>query len=369
MKNKAILFIIIGGFIGFSSCKKGQLKNIGSDVPDLPVDVNYENVIGNSWVKIQESYFFDKQIKGIGTVGDNMILTFLDYINQGTYFLSGHLSGDTNIVKHGLHYWPSGVGFEDVKVIDDKIYTLGYWDGIGVWKFDMEVFDDPAYNSWESVPVSYQVQPTAFTIYASEKIMGVASSPHVRSNSGNINFPDFVHSGNVRINALIEYKGDLICAGQFTSSNGTVLNNIAKWNGSEWVALGNGVNEEVRDLAVLDGKLVVGGMFTQVDGNSNCSRIAIWNGSGWEAMQSGLVGGSSGVHRLFVYGDQLFVGGDFTGAPSVNSKNIIKWKNGNWIGLPNTISEKIGEIGVYNGKLHVANLFHSMNGNFLMRLE
>lgn len=369
MKFKALSIILTAGLLTFASCKKGELKNIDKNQPNEPIGETVVDISGSSWKKIKEDYFSDKLIKGIGTVDGNMILTFFDYIDQGSYFLSGHLAYDTNLVKHGLHYWPNGVGLEDVKIIDGKVYSLGFWDGIGIWEFDMEVFEDPAYNSWESVSGSYLVQPTAFTIYESENIMGVASSPYIRSTSANTTFPDFEHSSNIQINALLEYNGELYCAGEFTSSNGTILNNIAKWNGNEWVALGNGVNGKVRDLVVLDGELVVGGDFTEAGGNSNCSYVAIWNGSGWEAMQSGLVGGSSGVHRLFVYGKQLFVGGDFTGAPSVNSKNIIKWKNGNWIGLPNTISEKIGEIGVYNGKLHVANLFHSMNGNFLMRLE
>lgn len=369
MKNRALLFIIIGGFLGFSSCKKSEPKIFDQDVPDLPVGETYVDLTGSSWKKIQEVYFSDKVIEGIGTVDGNMVLTFFDYIDQGSYFLSGHLSGDTTLVKHGLHYWPSGVGLEDVKIIDGKVFSIGYWDGIGIWEFKIDQINSLPYNSWDPISGSYSIQPTALSGYGTEKVIGVGSPPYVRSISGNLNFTDFDHSSNVRINALIEYQGELYCAGEFTSSNGTILNNIAKWNGIEWLALGGGVNKAVRDLAVLDGKLVVGGRFTEVDGNSDRSYVAIWNGSEWESMETGLVGGSSGVHRLFVYGKQLFVGGDFSGTPSMDSRNIIKWKNGNWIGLPNTVTEKIGEIGVHNGKLHIANLYHSMNGNFLMRLE
>lgn len=361
--------LLLSALLLLQSCNKEELVKIDSSKNSPNIDGPEGNITGSNWVSIKENYFKDKLIEGIGTVGDNMILTFFDYINQDSYFLSGHLSNDTNLVKHGFHNWPSGVGLEDVKVIDNQVYSIGFWDGIGAWKFDMEVFDEPAYSSWESVTGSYLLQPTAFTVYDSENIMGLASTPYVRSSSGSINFPDFDHSDNVEINALLEYNGELYCAGEFTSSNGTILNNIAKWSGNEWVALGNGVNGKVRDLVVLDGKLVVGGDFNSAGGNSNCAYVAIWNGSDWESMGTGLIGGSSGVHRLFVYGKQLFVGGDFSGTQSVNSKNIIKWQDGNWIGLPNTISEKIGEIGVYNGKLHIANLFYNMNGNFLLRLE
>jgi|SRR5690554_291949 len=367
MKNRIIVMIFLGGVTMLSSCKKEHVVDFGKEDPII-ADNNVVNVTGTEWVRVEESYFLDKEIKGIGTVEGNMVLTFMDFIDQGTYFLSGHLSDDTTVVRHGLHYWPNGQGLEDIEIVDGKVYSTGYWDGNGLWEFKIDEINSLPYNSWDPAG-AYGIQPKAFTIFGTEKIVGVDASPYVRSLSGNISFPDFDHSSTVRIHNLIEYKGDLICAGQFTSSNGTVLNNIARWNGSEWLALGNGVNGAVRDLEIFEGKLVVGGKFTAASGNTDCSQIAMWNGTSWEPMDKGLIGGFNGVHRIFVYENQLFAGGDFNGTTVINSENIIKWKNGNWIGLPNTVPEPVGEIGLYNGKLYVANKFHVMNGNFLMRLQ
>ncbi len=75
-----------------------------------------------------------------------------------------------------------------------------------------------------------------------------------------------------------------------TPAGGVPANRIAKWNGSEWSALGAGINDEggaVHALAAFDDgggpALYVGGEFTQVDGEP-IHNIARWNGQTWSAV-------------------------------------------------------------------------------------
>lgn len=357
------IFLLLGGSVFISSCKKEE------PVPDVPEPTQSEvDVTGTSWSQIEAGYFSNRRVMGIGTIGQNMIVTFVEFSDPSSYRLSGHLTSSTSVTNHSMNLSSGGAGFEKVEVIDGVIYGLGSWATNGLWQFDTDEFSNSSWNSW--APSGAYANPlTALAIYGSERILGSGTAPNVRSASGNISFPGFVATGSVEINDLIIYNGELICAGRFTSSNGTVLNNIAKWNGSEWIPLGTGVNGTVYDLVVLEDQLIVAGKFSEADGNVDCSKVAIWNGSNWEPMETGLIGGFNGVRRLFVYGSQLFVGGDFTGSSSVTSANIIKWKNGNWIALPNTISTPIGEIGMYGDHLYIANGFNISNGNFLMRLQ
>ena len=88
---------------------------------------------------------------------------------------------------------------------------------------------------------------------------------------------------------------------------------IAQWNGSEWSALGGGAQGNVNALAVSGTNLFVGGGFTSVTNTGNtsvsASRIAQWNGSEWSALGSGV---NLAVRALALSGTNLYVGGSFT---------------------------------------------------------
>jgi trimeric autotransporter adhesin len=131
-------------------------------------------------------------------------------------------------------------------------------------------------------------------------------------------------------------NGDLVAGGQFPIAGGVVVNNIARWNGSSWSALGSGTNEPVMSLAVLpNGDLVAGGGFTTA-GGVPANRIARWNGSSWSALGSGT---NPGVASLAVLpnGD-LVAGGTFTAAGGVPANHIARWNGSTWSALGSGMS-------------------------------
>src|SRR2546425_1104494 len=100
------------------------------------------------------------------------------------------------------------------------------------------------------------------------------------------------------IGAIAISGSDVYVGGYFRQAGGVAANNIAKWNGTSWSALGsganNGVNGSVYAIAMSGTDLYVGGLFTQAGGvAANC--IAKWNGNGWAALGSGA---SNGVDDL-----------------------------------------------------------------------
>lgn len=87
--------------------------------------------------------------------------------------------------------------------------------------------------------------------------------------------------------ALAILGGSLYAAGDFTTAGGVAANNIARWDGSNWHPLGDGVDGAVFDLEVVGTDLYVTGRFTEADGES-ARGIAKWDGFAWTALGYGL---------------------------------------------------------------------------------
>jgi hypothetical protein len=129
---------------------------------------------------------------------------------------------------------------------------------------------------------------------------------------------------------------DLYAGGYFTTAGGVNANHIAKWNGSDWSALGSGTGGSypgVEALAANGIDLYAGGMFTTAGGVLvNC--IAKWNGSTWSALSSGITGGNvPDIYALTASGTDLYAGGNFTTAGGVPAKCIAKWNGSAWSAL------------------------------------
>lgn len=90
--------------------------------------------------------------------------------------------------------------------------------------------------------------------------------------------------------AAVDESGDLYIGGSFTLVGDVFATNIAKWNGSNWSALGSGVNNSVNALAVSGSDLYAGGYFTTA-GGITAKSIAKWDGSAWSSLDSGLMVG------------------------------------------------------------------------------
>src|ERR1043165_4486067 len=63
--------------------------------------------------------------------------------------------------------------------------------------------------------------------------------------------------------ALLEFRGELIVAGVFSTIGGVAANNIARWDGHVWRPLGEGLDRGVFALAEFTGDLVAGGEFNR----------------------------------------------------------------------------------------------------------
>jgi hypothetical protein len=124
--------------------------------------------------------------------------------------------------------------------------------------------------------------------------------------------------------ALAAVGTNLYAGGGFLRATNTggitvPVNYLAKWDGSNWSALGSGINAQVRALAVSGSDLYAGGFFSTADDGSVGEHIAKWDGSSWSALGSGM---DSIVLSLTASGDDLYAGG-FFGTAGVTPANHI----------------------------------------------
>lgn len=133
-------------------------------------------------------------------------------------------------------------------------------------------------------------------------------------------------------------SGDaLYVAGVFTAAGGSTALRIARWNGAAWSSVGVGANSWINDVAVHDdgggAALYACGAFTAIGGIA-APRIARWNGSSWSAFGASDIAESFQYHDLEVHDDgvrrDLYVAGTvfLTGRPTASS--ITRWDGTQW---------------------------------------
>ena len=144
-------------------------------------------------------------------------------------------------------------------------------------------------------------------------------------------------SSLVAVMALAVSGTNLYAGGQFTTAGGVPANNIAKWDGNAWSALGSGMDVDVYVLVANGTNLYAGGDFSMAGANG----IAKWNGSAWSALGSGMGGFYRQVNALAVSGTILYAAGPFTTAGGVAANCIAKWDGSAWsplgLGIDNSV--------------------------------
>jgi len=129
----------------------------------------------------------------------------------------------------------------------------------------------------------------------------------------------------------------LVAGGHFATAGGVVVNYVACWDGSSWLALGSGMGDWVTALTTWDpdgeghepDRLVVGGIFITAAGEM-ANRIMFWDGSKWRPFVSGMNGAVRAISTWDHDGDeqqphQLVAGGSFTSAAGLSAGFIAMW--------------------------------------------
>lgn len=127
----------------------------------------------------------------------------------------------------------------------------------------------------------------------------------------------------------------LTVAGGFNNAAGVSVGRAASWDGNSWQSLGSpgsGIpNDRVRAIARHGSTLFFGGDFDRTTAGP-ANRAARFNSAdGWQAMGRGGFDGIGGeVKTIIADGNSIFIGGDFTTAGDVLTRNIARWDGNDW---------------------------------------
>jgi hypothetical protein len=194
----------------------------------------------------------------------------------------------------------------------------------------------------------------------------------------------FADQGPVGVHAMREYQGKLVVAGNYTSFNDHLRNNIqgwdggtqfydmpgaftgsmdevyamelfggnlvaagddadmgnvAQWDGSGWTTMGSGLPHAVRALAIYNGQLVA----------SEAGKVHVWNGTDWDDLGAGFIGV---VYALAVYNGELYAAGNIVaiagGGASI--QRLAKWNGSTWEQVLTGLNANVtGMLGITDG--------------------
>jgi hypothetical protein len=148
---------------------------------------------------------------------------------------------------------------------------------------------------------------------------------------------------------FVEFQGEWIAAGTFTSASGRAIGGIARYTAGGWQRLGDGVDATVSAVAVLDDKLYVAGTFEHAGGQP-ANGMAIWDGVSWTPFGNERIRGR--VETIMKYQGQIMVGGDFFYiGPTLQAPNVARWNGMAWERMPANVFGPVHDLVDFGGSL------------------
>ena len=150
----------------------------------------------------------------------------------------------------------------------------------------------------------------------------------------------------------------------------TALGSNGAGNGALWNAF------FVRAIVVSGSNIYVGGLFENAAGIPQADNVAKWNGTSWSALGSNGAGTNGaldygpglGIYALTLDGTDLYVGGSFTAAADIPGADYVaKWNGSAWselgaTGVGAAISGRVWALALAGAKLYLGGDFFAADG-------
>lgn len=261
---------------------------------------------------------------------------------------------------------PKHIPIKSVLKIDGTLNLMSGVSGIlnvDGWKMESGPRGEPRFV--RDQPRGVELATRSLRVGPGERSMSLGRQSFAPYSVDNTRWDDrFRYGGIVGDVYAVAVKGtDVYVGGQFLLAGGIPANNIAKWNGTSWSALGEGVDGWIQALTFVGEDLYAGGRFWNA-GGLRADNIAKWNGTTWSPLGGGT---SQTVYALATDGTSLFVAGDFSqvaNSPDVwtTVNYVAKWNGSTWSGLGSGMSFRVHALSVMGGNLYAGGWFTVAGG-------
>jgi hypothetical protein len=223
----------------------------------------------------------------------------------------------------------------------------------------MKTLTKNVFNSLSEIAVERGIIFLTMAFFTLEPPTTQASNPSF-TDANWVSLGGFQGSSSGPIAMMVsDSKGDTYVGGDFEAVGNVLANNIAKWNGTNWSALGSGVSNSINGLAVDN----VGNVYA-TDGYD---RLLEWQGTNWSVLYHQTNGSGANVSPLGpLYcnnNGQLF---------GNTSKGMALWTGGSWSVLQHNNQATGGQIFAITsdgvGNLYVGGSISLAGGNLVTNL-
>lgn len=168
---------------------------------------------------------------------------------------------------------------------------------------------------------------------------------------GNIGTPSAGATITRALDLAIDSDDNIYVVGVFTNWAGVATGDrIARWNGSAWVGMGGGFNNDTLSVVVAtDGTVYASGSFTQTGDAAvtDITRVAQWNGVIWSKLGDGCNNTCRDIK--FAPDGTLWATGAFTSAGGRTVNGLARWTGDVWlpvdVDLPGSPIGRVLEFG------------------------
>lgn len=317
----------------------------------------------------------------------------------GSFTTAGGVSATNFAVWNGSSWSPAGTGLSNIgyHVIPNgtNVYvTGGFALADGIWSDSIATWDG---NQWHPVETSGRTEGTEPYILALANDGTNLYAGGLFSAAGNTTNASYIArfdgtnwyplgtgigppGGTTIVNSLAVSNNNVYAGGSFSFAGGVTAPNIARWDGTNWYALGVGPGGVVASITVrTNGVYAAGAPASGL--NYGSPFFEMWNGSYWTNVpnfnpNNTFIGfyisdPNIGMDAIAFLGTNIFIGGHFSISqydpnvgfnPITNCPDIMRF-DGNYCWIMGTgVNSNVEAMTVLGTNLYVAGLFTNAGG-------
>ena len=167
----------------------------------------------------------------------------------------------------------------------------------------------------------------------------------------------------------VDANGQVYMTGSFTSVNGVSANRVARFNGTNWFAMGSGIvqpqpglgNYYANAMAAIGSQVYIAGFIPSIGGVS-VNYVARWNGGAWSSMAGGLPNYGTPTTLAAVDGQLYVATGAIGPGNGPYTANVLRWTGSSWSVVGNDFNLDVNAIAGGDGELYAGGSFTDVGG-------